>query len=105
MNEAIIVGIISAIVSLIGIIVSSKNTKDSVTHKLDTNQQLMNNEITHIKIDIGTMKDDIKTHNHYAQLFNENIPLIKEKILVSNHRLKDLEDDVRFYHRNKPTDD
>ena len=98
MSVDLIVAIVSAAATLIGVIISAAATKNSVAHKLDTNQQLMNSEISHIKSDINTMKDDIKTHNHYAQLFNENIPLIKEKILVANHRIEDLETDVRFYH-------
>ena len=100
MSEALIVGIISAVVSLIGIIVSAKSTRDRVTHKLDTNQQLMNSEIQHIKSDIGSMKDDIRSHNNYAKLFNENIPLIKEKLSVANHRIEDIEGDIKYYHRD-----
>jgi gas vesicle protein len=98
MSVDLIVAIVGAVATLIGVIISAKATKDSVTHKLDTNQQLMSHEINHMKSDITTMKEDIKTHNHYAQLFNENIPLIKERILVANHRIEDLETDVRFYH-------
>lgn len=103
MSEALIVGLISAVVSLIGIFVSAKSTRDEVTHKLDTNQQLMNNEIHHIKTEMSDMKVDIRSHNNYAQLFNENIPLIKEKIIVANHRIEDLEKDVKYYHRRDPS--
>ena len=46
------------------------------------------------------MKEDIRSHNNYAKLFNENIPLIKEKLSVSNKRIGDIEDDIRFYHRH-----
>ena len=100
MSDALIVGLISAVVSLIGIFVSAKLTRDGVTHKLDTNQQIINNEISHIKTEISTMKADIRSHNNYAKLFNENIPLIKEKLTVSNKRIGDIEDDIRFYHRH-----
>jgi peptidoglycan hydrolase CwlO-like protein len=103
MSEGLIVGIISAVVSLIGIFVSAKITQDEVTHKIDTNQQVMNNDITHIKNKMGEMDDSIKSHNNYAKLFNENIPVIKEKLTVANKRISDLEDDVRFYHR-RPED-
>jgi peptidoglycan hydrolase CwlO-like protein len=99
MSDALIVGIISAVVSLVGIILTSKATRDGVIHKLDTNQQLTNNEIKHIKQDIKTMKDDIRSHNNYAKLFNENIPVIKEKLSVANHRIGDLEKDIKFYHQ------
>ena len=100
MSDALIVGLISAVVSLVGIFISSKTTRDKVTHTLDTNQQLMNNEISHIRTEIGEMKNDIKSHNNYAKLFNENIPVLKEKISVANKRIGDIENDVRFYHRH-----
>lgn len=107
MSDALIVGLITGFtsllgigVSLIGIFISAKTTRDDVTKKLDTNQQLMNNEIEHIKTNISSMQDDIKSHNNYAKLFNENIPLIKEKLTVANKRIGDIEDDIKFYHRH-----
>ena len=99
MSDALLVGLISGFVSLIGIIVSAKTTRDKVTHTLDTNQQLMKSEIDHIKADVADMRTDIKSHNHYAQLFNENIPVIKEKLSTSEQRLGNIEDDIKFYHR------
>ena len=106
MSDTLIIGLLTCsvsllgiVVSLVGIFVSAKITRDKVTQKLDTNQQVTNNEIEHIKTEMGEMKESIKSHNNYARLFNENIPVIKEKITVSNKRLSDLEDDVRFYHR------
>lgn len=99
MSDALVVGIISAIVSLVGIFMSAKYTRDEVTHKLDTNQQVMNNEITHIRNEIGDMKVDIRSHNNYAKLFNENVPVLKEKISVLSSKVTDIEDDIRFYHR------
>lgn len=111
MSDALIVGLITGGVSLVGIIaslvctlVAAKSTRNEVTHKLDTNQQLMNNDIGHIKEEIGQMKEDIKSHNNYARLFNENIPVIKEKLSVANHRLGDVESDIRFYHRHTTED-
>lgn len=95
MSESLIVGIISALVSLVGIFVASKNTRDSVSHKLDTNQQVMNNEILHIKATMSEMKDDIKSHNQYAKLFNENVPVIKEQINEANRRINDLESAIK----------
>lgn len=99
MSDALIVGLISGFVSLVGIIVSSKTTRDEVTHKLDINQQVMKTEITYIKTDMEDMRKDIHSHNHYAQLFNENIPVIKEKLSSSAQRLDNIEADIKFYHR------
>lgn len=94
MSDAVIVAIITSFVSLIGIFVQGKATRDKLTNKLDTNQQIMNCEIGHVKTEMSELKSDVKTHNHYAQLFNENIPVIKEQIKVQNHRIDDLEKKV-----------
>ena len=90
MSEGLIVGILSAAVSLLGIIITSKTTSDKMTHQLEINQQLTKTEIGHIKESIVEMKEDIKTHNHYAQLFDKNIPVVKEKIEAVNQRIDDL---------------
>ena len=116
MSDTLIIGLITGgisllgiIVSLISVIVSAKSTRDGVTEKLDTNQQLMNAEISHIKTEICEMKEDVRSHNHYAKLFSDNIPaikdipVIKEKLTVANKRIGDIEDDIRFYHR-RPED-
>lgn len=87
MLETIIVGSLSALVSLIGILVASKDTRNKLTNKLDTNQQIMNNEIGHIKEQMREMKEDIKTNNDYAKLFNENITVLNNRVLtVSSNR-------------------
>ena len=89
--DAIIVAIISATVSLIGIFVTSRNTRDEVTKQLDKNHAILSVEVEHIKQNMAEMKSDIKEHNNYAKMFNENIPVIKEQIKVANHRIDDLE--------------
>jgi peptidoglycan hydrolase CwlO-like protein len=101
MSDALIVGLISAIVSLVGIFISSKDTRDKVTQKLDTNQKIMENEMKHIKTEITDMKNDIKTHNHYAKLFDENIPVIKEKLSTHTKELTNVKEDIKFYHRTQ----
>ena len=121
MSDTLIIGLftggislLGVIVSLVSIFVSAKTTRDGVTQKLDTNQKLMQQEMGHVKTEmsqmktelqneINSMKTDIKSHNNYAKLFNENIPVIKEKLSVANHRIQDIEGDIRFYHR-KPED-
>ena len=99
MSDALIVGIFSGLVSLVGIYLTSKATRDEVTHKMDINQQVMKTEINHIKTDMDEMRSDIRSHNHYAKLFNENIPVINERLVVTGQRLEGIENDIRFYHR------
>ena len=95
MNASAIIALcalgISTTISLITIYRSARNTREEMSHKLDTNQQVVNVEIQHIKEDMAEIKEDVKAHNNYAKLFNENIPVIKEQIKVANHRISDLE--------------
>ena len=60
MSDVLIVGLISAAVTVLSIFISAKATQDKMTNKLDTNQQVMNNEMTHIKSEMTEMKDAIK---------------------------------------------
>jgi peptidoglycan hydrolase CwlO-like protein len=106
MSDTLIVGLLTCgisllgiIVSLISIVVSARNTRDKVTQKLDTNQKVTNNEIEHIKTEMSEMKQDIRSHNNYAKLFNENIPVIKEKLSVATHEIEDIKGDIKYYHR------
>ena len=94
MDPAIVVSIISGAVTLISIFVSAHNTRSDMAHKLETNQQLQGQRTAYIENEIKDMKQDIKSHNNYARLFAENIPVIQEQIKVANHRIDDLEHKV-----------
>ncbi len=94
MSDAVLVAIITSVVSLIGIFVQGKATRDKLTNKLDTNQHIMNNEMNHMKCEMAELKEDVKAHNNYARLFSETVPVIKEQIKVQNHRIDDLEKKV-----------
>ena len=83
--------IVTAAVSLIGIFTSAKSTRDEVTKKLDVNQHVMDQKIAHIKETQAEMKADIRDHNHYAQMFSENIPVVKEQINAVNEKVNGLE--------------
>jgi len=83
MSDAVLVALISAGVSLIGIFVSQSN----IFHKLDTNQQVMETKMS-------DMNRRIDEHNHYAKLFNENVPVIKEQIKNTNLRIDTLYKEV-----------
>lgn len=80
MSDAILVALISAGVSLIGIFVSQSN----IFHKLDTNQQVMETKMTE-------MNRRIEEHNNYAKLFNENIPVLKTQMKENERRIGELE--------------
>ena len=91
MSESIIATLITGAITLIGIIFSARSTRDKVTTELEKQNALQNQEIQHIKESITDLKADVKEHNHYAKLFAETMPVVKEQIKVINHRIEDLE--------------
>lgn len=105
MNDAIWAAIITGCFALLGAviaaIISAKVTSYKTIQTLESSQAVTANEINHIKDSMAEMKADLKSHNHYAQLFNENIPVIQEKLGVEEHRVKDLEDEVKSLRNNR----
>ncbi len=89
--ETIVTTILTCLCTLIGIFVSARSTQDKVTHELDKQNALQNAEIQRIKDDIKELKETVKSHNHYAQLFQETASVLQEKQTVANHRIDDLE--------------
>lgn len=84
MNDNILVAIITGVFSLMGVLFANKTTFDKMSHELDKAVALLQQENSQ-------MKEDIREHNHYAKLFAESMPVIKEQIKVINHRLADCE--------------
>lgn len=80
MSDAIIVAIISAGVSLMGIVASNKNTRDKISQELKTHQAVTDTKLEHLT-------EEVKKHNNFAT----RIPVIEEQIKVANHRIDDLE--------------
>lgn len=80
MSEAVLVGIIAAVASIIGAILTSRATQNKVQEDLK-----ISNEVQNVKID--QLKEEVKKHNNFA----ERIPVIEEKIKVCNNRIGELE--------------
>ena len=76
--------IIVALISLGGIIISALITKSSVMNELDK-------KLAILEVKQEEMSKDIKSHNGYAKMFAENIPVIKEQIKNIDHRVDELE--------------
>ena len=51
----------------------------------------MDKKISVIETKMDDMKEDIRAHNKYAQMFSENIPAIKQHMSDVDRRLGDLE--------------
>ena len=82
--EQIIIALITAGLGLVGVMITNyfnnKSLSDKVTHQLEVAQA-----VTDTKIEELTR--EVRTHNNFAQ----RIPVMEEKIAVSNHRIDDLE--------------
>ncbi len=84
MSEAVLVALITGGISLFGSILTIVLTSRK-------QQQEMDKSIAVIKTEMKDMKEDIKSHNRYAQLFTENIPAIKQHMIDVDRRLDGLE--------------
>ncbi len=80
MSEAIIVAIVTGGLSLIGVIVSSNRTAQSMDAKLDKQQAIMDTKLEELT-------REVRMHNDFAQ----RVPVMAEQIKVINHRISDLE--------------
>lgn len=80
MNDTIIV----ALISLAGIIITAWVTKSQTMSEMDKKIAVMTERL-------DNLDEHVREHNHYAKLFQENVPVIQEQIKVVNHRLEDLE--------------
>ena len=78
--ESIIVSIISAVGTLVGVIVSTKASNREIQHKLEIHQAVIDTKI-------DNLAKEVTKHNHFA----ERMPVVEEQIKVINHRLEDLE--------------
>ena len=83
MDSAIIVAIISGIVTIFTVLISAKSTRSQIEHKLETNDAIQSERIENLR-------KEVEKHNKFA----ERLPVIEEQIKVANHRIDDLEHKV-----------
>ena len=77
--ESIIVALITGGLSLIGVIITTRNNSKRMEQQLQTAQA-----VTDTKIDELTR--EVREHN-----FARRMPVLEERIKVANHRIDDLE--------------
>lgn len=121
--EVDVTNIVAAIIGFLGVALTVYGTSRNTQHKIDTENQIQNQKIDKLSEDIKTVKEeitenmradqkltetkfsfintemqemkaDIKSHNNYAKMFAESLPVFKEQMSVANHRIADLESDV-----------
>lgn len=80
MSDAIIVGIIAAIASIMAAVLTSRATQNKIQQDLATSDAVQNEKIENLR-------KSVEKHNNFAQ----KIPVIEEKIKVANNRILDLE--------------
>ena len=91
MDSQIIVALISLCGVVISALISSAVASKTASSKFSEEIAVLKIQIKNIEDKMDTVDEHLREHNHYSQLFNENIPVIKEKLKVTEHRLEDLE--------------
>nr|DAI96397.1 MAG TPA: Protein of unknown function (DUF2730) [Caudoviricetes sp.] len=79
MTEAIICAIVTGGLTLLGVIIANSKTQAVTEAKLE--------ELTR----------EVREHNHFAR----RMPVVEEQIKVINHRLQDLEQDMKGVNENE----
>ena len=80
MPEAVVVGLLAALASIIAAVVTSKATQNKMQTELHEQNAVQNVKIDHLT-------EEVRRHNDFAQ----RIPVLEEKVKVANNRIADLE--------------
>ena len=84
MAEGIIIALITGGLSLIGIILTNLSSHKKIENEIKTSQA-----VTDTKLDELTR--EVREHNNFAR----RMPVVEEQIKVIDHRIEDLEDEVK----------
>ena len=84
MSDAIVVALITGGITLLGSILTILGTSKK-------QQTEMDKKIAVIETKMDRMKEDISSHNRYAQMFSENIPAIRQHMTDTDRRLDNIE--------------
>ena len=76
MAESIVVAIITGVLTLVGVLISNSKSQAVMETKV--------NELTR----------EVREHNNFAK----RMPVVEEQLKVVNHRIADLEDEMKNYH-------
>lgn len=100
MPDTIVVALIALVGTILSVVASARATQDKVSQELHTQTELQELKIAQLSSEVKEMKVDIKSHNNYARMFSEILPVVQEKQSVANHRLDDLEADLKEIKRD-----
>lgn len=80
MSEAVIVALITGVLSLAGVYISNRRSAGEIDAKLERQQAVMEERIS-------ALTREVREHNEFAR----RVPVLEEKVSVANHRIDDLE--------------
>lgn len=84
MSDAVLVALITGGISLLGSVLTILATSRK-------QQADMDKKIAVMTAKMDDMKEDIRAHNEYARMFNENIPAIRQHMTDVDRRLDNME--------------
>lgn len=84
MNDSVIVALIGAVATVIGVMITNRSMLQKQADDLDK-RIAVHEALTNTKIEDLTR--EVREHNNFAR----RIPVIEEQIKVANHRIEDLE--------------
>jgi lipoate synthase len=84
-GSSIVVGILT----LVGVVITNSKSNRDFQQKLEIAQA-----VTDTKIE--NLTTEVREHNNFAK----RMPVVEEQIKVINHRLEDVENDIKHYHQN-----
>lgn len=76
MAESIIAAIVTGVLTLVGVLISNSKSQAVMETKV--------NELTR----------EVREHNDFVK----RMPVVEEQLKVANHRISDLEDDMKNHH-------
>lgn len=76
MAESIIVAIITGVLTLAGVLISNSKSQAVMEER------------------VGELTREVREHNKFAK----RVPVVEEQIKVINHRISDLEEDMKNHH-------
>ena len=87
MDKTVVVALIAAaasiltgVITLVGVILTSRQQSSDIDHKLEMQQAVINTKI-------DELTREVREHNNFAR----RMPIVEEQIKVANHRINDLE--------------
>ena len=87
MDKTVVVALIAAaasiltgVITLVGVILTSRQQSRDIDHKLEMQQAVINTKI-------DELTREVREHNNFAR----RMPVVEEQIKVANHRINDLE--------------